>query len=236
MVTRLSAGEFWHDGTVHFLIDPDKWTVERLGSLLPRLRGIVASLVVGGSYIHKAQFDSIMDCAMASGFEVGNLLGASSPGECLSDGARFVLVPVVFGACDTQYVLDHVIRAVPYARNTAIPWLTYAYVQMGPAATSARFFTRASPVPRGCEELIETLAVAAERLNLGGIYLEAGSGAQDPVTVREVAAARRACSIPVLVGGGLKSLASCEELFRAGATAAIVGTSLEQGETSGWLK
>jgi putative glycerol-1-phosphate prenyltransferase len=64
-------------------------------------------------------------------------------------------------------------------------------------------------------------------LGLKALYLEGGSGAAKPVSAEMIAAVRRAVSLPLIVGGGLRSAADVETALRAGADIVVVGTSIE---------
>ena len=64
-------------------------------------------------------------------------------------------------------------------------------------------------------------------LGLKALYLEGGSGAAKPVSAEMIAAVRRAVSLPLIVGGGLRSAADVEKALQAGADIVVVGTSIE---------
>ena len=65
-------------------------------------------------------------------------------------------------------------------------------------------------------------------LGLKMIYLEAGSGATNPVPVNIVKAVRENISIPIAVGGGIKNKKEVEEIFNAGADLIILGNGCEK--------
>jgi len=65
-------------------------------------------------------------------------------------------------------------------------------------------------------------------MGLRMIYLEAGSGALNTVPVSIVKAVRENISIPLTVGGGIKTGNEVEELFNAGADMIILGNGVEK--------
>jgi phosphoglycerol geranylgeranyltransferase len=71
-------------------------------------------------------------------------------------------------------------------------------------------------------------ALAAEYLGMRFLYLEAGSGAPSPVPAEMVRAVRSVLSIPLIVGGGIRSGAEADALLAAGAQALVTGTVTEQ--------
>jgi geranylgeranylglyceryl phosphate synthase family protein len=70
-------------------------------------------------------------------------------------------------------------------------------------------------------------ALAGEMLGLHMIYLEAGSGAANPVPVNIVKAVRESISIPLVVGGGIKNKIEVHEFFDAGANLIVLGNGVE---------
>jgi putative glycerol-1-phosphate prenyltransferase len=73
--------------------------------------------------------------------------------------------------------------------------------------------------------------MAGEMMGLKMIYLEAGSGATNPVPLSVIRAVRENISIPLAVGGGIKDSVQIEEIFNAGADLIILGNSIEKNPT-----
>ena len=60
------------------------------------------------------------------------------------------------------------------------------------------------------------------------MYLEAGSGAEHPVETGMVEKVSSDLDIPVIVGGGIRTPEQARALAKAGASAIVTGTLLEQ--------
>ena len=60
------------------------------------------------------------------------------------------------------------------------------------------------------------------------VYLEAGSGAIYPVSITIVQEVSQQLKIPVIVGGGLRTIEQIEDTYRAGAKMVVIGTAIEQ--------
>ena len=67
------------------------------------------------------------------------------------------------------------------------------------------------------------------------VYLEAGSGARNPVPEEMVAAVSHGCDIPVMVGGGLRSPHEVEARARAGGRFIVIGNAIEQRRDGQYL-
>ena len=59
------------------------------------------------------------------------------------------------------------------------------------------------------------------------VYLEAGSGAKNAVPEEMVRAVEAAIQIPLVVGGGIRSLRQLESTFASGADMVVIGTAFE---------
>ena len=59
------------------------------------------------------------------------------------------------------------------------------------------------------------------------LYLEAGSGAQKAVPKDIITLVSQNISIPVLVGGGIKSISEINTAYDSGADLVVIGTAFE---------
>jgi putative glycerol-1-phosphate prenyltransferase len=71
-------------------------------------------------------------------------------------------------------------------------------------------------------------ALAGVLLGLKMIYLEAGSGALNPVSESMISAVRDAIPAPLMVGGGIRTPEQAAAAWRAGADLVVVGNALER--------
>ena len=87
---------------------------------------------------------------------------------------------------------------------------------------------RANRIPYSKPELAAAYALAAQYLGMRFVYLEAGSGAENPVETSMVEKVSSDLDIPVIVGGGIRTPDQARALAKAGASAIVTGTLLEQ--------
>jgi putative glycerol-1-phosphate prenyltransferase len=83
------------------------------------------------------------------------------------------------------------------------------------------------PLPRNKPEIAAATAIAAEYLGMKLIYLEAGSGAQNPVPDEMVKAVSQNCTLPVIVGGGLRTPDAARRKVQNGAKIIVTGNFFE---------
>jgi len=212
---------------VHLLVDPDRWTESEVSSLVSALPPSIASVIIGGTFVHSGSVDRLTLICKDAGVTVGNFLSSGASDNLISDMADFLLIPILLVAPSLRFVTQHIVDATPKLRRLRIPTICAVYLSLSrPDVTSAHFFTQAIPLPRGRPEIIETLSHAASFLGLSAIYLDAGSGAVNEASQDEISAAASA-GLPVIVGGGIRDAATCTKALESGATAVVIGTLIE---------
>jgi putative glycerol-1-phosphate prenyltransferase len=78
--------------------------------------------------------------------------------------------------------------------------------------------------------------LAAEYIGMKVVYLEAGSGALQSVPEEMIQAVSQAVSVPVIVGGGIRSPLEAREKVEAGASFIVVGNAFEQRREKSYLR
>jgi len=97
----------------------------------------------------------------------------------------------------------------------------YILIESG-AKTAVSRATGTSAISRTKIQPIVDTASAGQFLGMRLIYLEAGSGAKQPVT--------NAIINPLIVGGGLRTKSQIENVYASGADVVVVGTAFEEDE------
>ena len=87
--------------------------------------------------------------------------------------------------------------------------------------------SKTKPLQRDAIDEVVSTALAGQLLGHKLIYLEAGSGAQNPVPTALIKAVKTAIDIPLIVGGGLTSTDAIKKAYEAGADIVVVGNYLE---------
>jgi len=73
-------------------------------------------------------------------------------------------------------------------------------------------------------------AMSAELFGMDLVYLEAGSGAPEPVPHSMIRGVKENINIPLVVGGGITSSEKAAGVARAGADVVVTGTLVENGD------
>lgn len=62
------------------------------------------------------------------------------------------------------------------------------------------------------------------------IYLEAGSGAKNPVSSEIIKSVKQELQIPLIVGGGIRNKQQLAYAYDSGADLVVIGTAFEEDE------
>jgi len=102
--------------------------------------------------------------------------------------------------------------------------------------TSAEFMSDTRPIPRDKNDIAVAHALAAEYIGMKLIYLEAGSGAVHTVPDEMIRAVTNYVSVPVIVGGGIRTPEVARQKVNAGASFIVTGNVLEDAIEPGRIE
>jgi phosphoglycerol geranylgeranyltransferase len=212
--------------SIAILLDPDKSGGEGLKRILEIAEEFHADYIFAGGSITFNSIDDLIDdvkrnCTIPVVLFPGNLLQLSRKADAI------LLLSLISGRNPELLIGNHV-TAAPYLRDVREKLVSAGYILVGGGRkTSVEYISQTEAIPPDKPEIVVATALAGEMLGLSMIYLEGGSGAQNPVPASVVKAVRESVTIPVAVGGGLKSAEEIRETFEAGADLIILGNSCE---------
>ncbi len=126
-------------------------------------------------------------------------------------------------------------RGAPVIRQLGLETLSMGYVIVAPGMKVGEVgeadLIQRDDIPRAVG-----YALTAEMFGMDLFYLEAGSGAPDPVPAEMVKAVRESVEMPIVVGGGITEADHASALVRAGADIVVTGTLVENGAFESKLK
>ena len=127
-----------------------------------------------------------------------------------------------------EYLVDQQIKSARTIHDSHIDFVPTAYILIdGGVETSTMRVTGTKPLdPSDITTIIDT-CIAAELMGKQYIYLEAGSGAIHPVSTDIIRAVKAAVSIPLIVGGGIRTPEAMNAAFNAGASIVVIGNHFE---------
>lgn len=211
---------------IALLIDPDKHSDASIDFIVSLAeKNDVDFFFVGGSLVISPIEKTIAYLKNKTKIPViifpGNIIQVSE----LADGILFL--SLISGRNPELLIGQHVISA-QRIKNSKLEVLPTGYILIeNGKTTSVEYISNTTPVPNDKPEIAVATAIAGELLGLKLIYLEAGSGATNTVGLHIISEIRKNISLPLLVGGGIKTENEARQIYEAGADIIVIGSALE---------
>jgi phosphoglycerol geranylgeranyltransferase len=213
------------------LIDPDKQPPEDAQDVAHKaVLGGADALLVGGSFLYTDHLHQTLE-AVKSSVECPVILfpGISGPAAQISPHAGAILLLSLVSGRNAQYLIGEHVRSALWVDRCGLETIPTAYLLIESGGmTSAEFLSGTRPIPRGKGEIAMIHALAAQQLGMKLVYLEAGSGAENPVPDAVIAMVKSRVHIPIVVGGGIRHPETARCKVEAGAQMIVIGTAIEQ--------
>jgi len=209
------------------LVDPDKYNSKDLIDLVTMARKTMVSyFLVGGSLLEKDNLDTTIrvikdNCNIPVIIFPGDILQINSK----ADG--ILLLSLISGRNPEMLIGKHVIAA-PYLKKSNLEILPTGYMLIDSGKpTTASYMSNSLPIPNDKDEIAVSTAMAGEMLGLKLIYMDGGSGAMNSVSLSMIEKVKENISVPLVIGGGIKTAESASDRFKAGADVIVVGNAIE---------
>ncbi len=209
------------------LIDPDKMRMGKLEQIIDlSIHSKVDYFFIGGSLIVNSQLDHCLQ-VIRKRCQIPLILFPGSSYQLSYHADAILFLSLVSGRNPDLLIGQHVIAA-PYLKLSSLEILPTGYMLIdGGVGTTVLYMSNTSPIPAHKSDIAVCTALAAEMLGLKLIFMDAGSGATRPVSAEMIASVRETVSIPIIVGGGIKSAEKVRENLAAGADLIVIGNALE---------
>ena len=227
--------ELLRAGPIHFtLIDPEKSPGEAAGEIA---QGAVAAgshvVLLGGSTGISREGMAAAAAAVKARVKVPVIIFPEGPGS-LAPGPDAILFMSLLNSRNLDLVVRTHAKTSLAIRKLGLEPIPLGYLVVAPGMRVGEV-GEVDAVPRDRPDVAQGFALAAEFLGMRLLYLEAGSGAPSPVPAEMVHAVREILSIPLIVGGGIRSGRDARTLLDAGAQILVTGSVVEeQGLSRGY--
>jgi putative glycerol-1-phosphate prenyltransferase len=213
--------------SIAVLLDPDKAKGDSLNKIVNVAIESKADYIFAGGSLTFSSIDILISdirklCTIPVVLFPGNLLQLTLNADII------LLLSLISGRNPELLIGNHVVAA-PHLSKAREKLVSVGYILISCGkTTSVEYISQTEAIPQGKPEIAVATAMAGEMLGLQMIYLEAGSGAANPVPVNLVRAVRQNISVPLAVGGGITNKDEIEEIFNAGADLIILGNGVEK--------
>lgn len=211
------------------LIDPDKVKdQEQLKQFIGMCEYARVDLFfVGGSLLLKDSLDQCIT-AIRSISKAPVVLFPGSVQQVTGKADGILLLSLISGRNPELLIGQHVLAA-PHLKKSGLEILPTGYILIDCGrATTVSYISNTQPIPYDKPEIAACTALAGEMLGLKLIYLDGGSGAQKPISTECIELVRNETQLPIITGGGIRSLADAEKAWKAGSDVVVIGTAFEK--------
>ncbi len=214
------------------LLDPDKIDDDKLPSFVRNATEAgVDGFLVGGSLLMSNEFDKHL-AAVKRNTTVPVVIFPGSLFQ-VSSVADAILFLVLISGRNPEHLIGNQVLAAPIIRKMGLEAISTAYMLIGTGkTTSAEFISNTKPIPDHKPDIAVAHALAAETIGMKCLYLDAGSGADIPVPDGMIRAIAGRCSLPMIVGGGIRTPEEAAQKVAAGASFVVTGTITEEQNDS----
>jgi phosphoglycerol geranylgeranyltransferase len=211
------------------LIDPENFIDKNAGDFFRALPDQVTHIFVGGSTAGAAETEKTIEVIKKnSTLPVIIFPGDHTQISSMADGLLFLSL---ISGRNPEYLIEQQVKSVKHLRQTSLEIIPTGYILIdGGKNCAVQRVSNTRPLGQSEIETIVDTALAGEYSGKKLIYLEAGSGAKIPVSSQIITTVKESLSIPLIVGGGIRSREQLEAAFSAGADMVVIGTAFENGD------
>ena len=217
-----------HQKSFAVLIDPDKVAdgdMDQLVTLAVEAR--VDYFFVGGSLVVSQNLDECV-LAIKDKCDIPVILFPGSPSQVTKHADALLYLSLISGR-NPELLIGQLVISAPMVRNSGLKVMPTGYMVInGGAPTTVSYISNANPLPADKKEIAMCTAMAGEMLGMKLIYMDAGSGAKNPISENMIQQVSSCINIPLIVGGGITDPEKAYLNCKAGADIIVIGNAIEK--------
>jgi putative glycerol-1-phosphate prenyltransferase len=213
------------------LIDPDN-SEDKIKEILAHCQHAGADFIfVGGSLLYKGNVSQTLSQIK----DIAKLPVILFPGSEMqvAKGADALLFISLISGRNPELLIGKHVAIAPFLSELNMEIIPTGYLLIdGGKQTTASYISQTMPIPADKPGIAMATALAGCYLGHKAIYMDAGSGAEKPISSLMLQTVAKAISVPLIVGGGIKTKQQAWEAWNAGADLVVVGNVLEENGTA----
>lgn len=209
------------------LLDPDKYQGDKLHRAIDLLGKTQPDMVLVGGSIVSANTDAVVqllkkELTLPVVLYPGSLLQ-------LSPSADAILFISLISGRNPEFLIGNHVVAAPILHQSKLEVISTGYMIIdGGKTTSVEYMSNTMPIPSTKTDIAVATALAGQYLGMKMIYMDGGSGAQNPVPTEMIHAVKKVLNTPLMIGGGLNTPEKVATACQAGADIIVIGNALEK--------
>ncbi len=214
-------------GAVHItLIDPSRQAPEAAGRLAETAQEVGSDLIFIGGSTSVTQSTLVETAEMVKQRSNIPVLFFPAGTESLSLNLDAFLFLSLLNSRNTHFVSGTHARIALILKRLEVEILSAGYILIEPGMKMGEV-GEADLISRDNFWKAIGYALTAEYMGMSYVYLEAGNGAAQPVPAGMIRAVKREISVPLIVGGGIRTAIDARRVRQAGADIVVTGTIIE---------
>lgn len=213
------------------LVDPDKSSDDSAKKLAKKAEeALVDYLFVGGSLLTNGNLNRCIKtlkkhCSIPVVIFPGNTMQIDKNADAI------LFLSLISGRNSELLIGKHVIAA-PIIREQKLETISTGYMLIdGGNSTAVLYISNTLPIPADKNEIAACTAMAGEMLGMKMIFMDAGSGATKSVSEKMIESVRKNISLPLIIGGGIRTADKAVSICKSGADVIVVGNSIEKDQS-----
>lgn len=219
------------DSKVHMtLIDPASQDYKKAGIMAEEAERAGSDFImIGGSTsVDSSMVDkTVLEIKAKSSLKTILFPGSA---EMVSANADAIFFMTLMNSRSPRYLMGHQVAAARAIKKMKMETISMGYVVFEPGMTVGKI-GEADLVPCTPPDRAISYALAAEMFGMKFVYFEAGSGAPEHISNDTIRAVKQEISIPLIVGGGIRSAKAASEVAESGADLVVTGTVAEKASS-----
>jgi len=213
------------------LIDPDKTSVRSTSSLINKVNQTkITHIFVGGSTVEEGIIDGFIS-EIKKNTELPILIFPGNVTQISNKADALLFLSLISGR-NPEYLIGKQVEAVSKLKDTQLEVIPTGYLLIeNGKETAVQRVSETKPMLRKNVQLISDTAKAGELLGMKLIYLEAGSGAKHSINSEIISKVKSKLKIPLIVGGGMRTLTQINNAYTGGADMVVIGTAFEEDQS-----
>jgi putative glycerol-1-phosphate prenyltransferase len=209
------------------LIDPDKTSGLALHNVCSMAeQSNIDIILVGGSILWHSTEQTVAEIKRACSLPVVLFPGNSFQVCANADGILFMSL---ISGRNADFLIGQQVLSAPVVKQTALEVISTGYMLFETGKqTSVEYMSNTKPLPSNKPDIAVATALAGEMLGMKMLYLEGGSGAESCLCSNTIQAIRQNVKLPLMVGGGIRTIEHMQKAFAAGADIVVLGTIIEE--------
>jgi putative glycerol-1-phosphate prenyltransferase len=217
------------DKKIALLIDPDwaiksDWLIDVLSTIN---NSAIDVILVGGSLVTNLEKLDEIIIAIRKITELPVYLFPGHPTQISKYADGILFLSLISGRNAELLIGQHVISA-PIIKSYNLHVIPTGYMIVGSSSTSVHYMSQTHPLPANKPDIAMATALAGEMLGLHCIYMDGGSGANQPISSNMIRSVSDQLSIPLIIGGGINHPDIVKKAFSSGADLVVIGTAIEK--------